>query len=83
MKITLDLDIKDSKVGFILELLNNFEFVSIESKEDTLNADWANELTDHERKMIEKGLADIEAGRVIPHEEVRAKIDKWIKEKQK
>ncbi len=40
------------------------------------------ELTDYEIERIEKGLKDIEEGRVYSNEEVRAKIDKWIAEKQ-
>ncbi len=40
------------------------------------------ELSDYEIQQIEKGLKDIEEGRVYTHKEVRAKIDKWIAEKQ-
>jgi len=29
------------------------------------------------RQMIEQGLADVEAGRVIPHEEVERRLAKW------
>ena len=29
------------------------------------------------RQMIEEGIADAEAGRVIPHEEVERRLAKW------
>ena len=29
------------------------------------------------RQMIEEGIADAEAGRVIPHEEVERRLTKW------
>ena len=31
----------------------------------------------HVRQMIEAGIADVEAGRVIPHEEVERRLAKW------
>lgn len=35
-------------------------------------------LTDYEKELIDKGLKDIEEGRVYTHKEVRAEIDEWI-----
>ena len=29
------------------------------------------------RQMIEEGIADVDAGRVIPHEEVEKRLAKW------
>ena len=29
------------------------------------------------RQMIEDGIADVEAGRVIPHQEVERRLAKW------
>ncbi len=29
------------------------------------------------RQKIEQGLADVEAGRVVPHEEVQRRLAKW------
>ena len=31
------------------------------------------------RQMVEHGIADIEAGRVIPHEEAVQRMKKWLK----
>jgi len=40
------------------------------------------ELTDLEEKMMNIGLEQADKGLLTPHKEVRAKIDKWIAEKQ-
>jgi predicted transcriptional regulator len=40
--------------------------------------DWWDEISDHEKEMIELGLKDIEEGRVVPHEEVRTGINKIL-----
>jgi predicted transcriptional regulator len=42
------------------------------------NKDWWDEISEEEKAAIEAGLADIEAGRVIPHEEVRKVYEKWL-----
>ncbi|MBA4191618.1 MAG: hypothetical protein C0467_26870 [Planctomycetaceae bacterium] len=31
------------------------------------------------RAQIEKGLADVAAGRVVPHEEVKKQVSEWLK----
>ncbi|HNQ68187.1 MAG TPA: hypothetical protein PKN32_07405 [Bacteroidales bacterium] len=40
--------------------------------------DWWNEISETERKSIEKGLKDIEENRVFDHSEVRKKYEKYI-----
>lgn len=35
--------------------------------------DWWDDLSENEKKGIERGLKDIEAGRVVSHDEVRLK----------
>ena len=32
------------------------------------------------RDKIEQGLADVEAGRVIPHDEAKRRMQKWLSE---
>jgi len=51
MKITIK--IKDSKVGFFLELLQSFDFISIE-KADTENV----ELSEEHKKILDERLAN-------------------------
>jgi predicted transcriptional regulator len=40
--------------------------------------DWWDEITDDEKNAIGKGLADIKAGRVKPHQHVRKVYEKWL-----
>ena len=41
-------------------------------------SDWWNEITSEEKAAIDKGLADIKAGRVIPHKEAKKLYEKWL-----
>jgi hypothetical protein len=40
--------------------------------------DWWDEITDDEKNAIDKGLDDIKAGRVKPHQHVRKVYEKWL-----
>ena len=40
--------------------------------------DWWDEITNEEKTAIDKGLADIKAGRVRPHKEARKLYEKWL-----
>lgn len=40
--------------------------------------DWWDELSPEEEQSIERGLEDIEHGKVIPHKEVMKKYKKWL-----
>ena len=40
--------------------------------------DWWNEIADEEKSAIDKGLADIKAGRVKPHKEAKKLYEKWL-----
>jgi predicted transcriptional regulator len=48
-------------------------------KKQNATLDWWDEISDHEKDMIELGLKDIEEGRVVPHEEVRVEINKLLR----
>src|SRR5690625_405189 len=39
-----------------------------------------NDLSEAEKEAIEQGLADVEAGRTIPHEEVMKEVEQWLNE---
>ncbi|MGF7138261.1 hypothetical protein [Roseimarinus sediminis] len=62
--------ITDSNVLHAIKTLLSDKSVSQE--------DWWDTISEEERKGIEQGLAEAERGEVIPHEEVRAKYDKWL-----
>jgi len=40
--------------------------------------DWWNEISQEEKNVIDKGLADIKAGRVKPHKEAKKLYEKWL-----
>ena len=47
-------------------------------RENPKKLDWWNEITDEEKTAIDKGLADIKAGRVKPHKEAKKLYEKWL-----
>lgn len=65
----LVINVKDNKLSFFLELIKNFDFITVE---DT--ADWYSLLSSEEKQSIEKGLGDIKNGRVKPHAEVMESV---------
>jgi len=66
--------IKLELIEWLTKLDNNdtFEYLKIIKDTDSSD-DWWNELSTEQRKGIERGLKDIDDGRVVPHEEVRLK----------
>jgi hypothetical protein len=42
--------------------------------------DWWDELSDEEKAAVDRAEADIVAGRVFAHAEVKADLEKWLKE---
>jgi hypothetical protein len=65
--VKLILDIEDKSV------LNNFIQLIKVSKED-----WWDKISEGEKKAIEEGLAELDKGMGIPHEEVMKKYKKWL-----
>jgi hypothetical protein len=55
-----------------LENKETIEYLKIIKDTDS-GDDWWNEIFAEQRKGIERGLKDIEEGRVVPHKEVRLK----------
>ena len=47
-------------------------------KEQEKNTDWWDEISDAEKASIKRGIEDVKAGRVVPHEEVKKKYEKWL-----
>lgn len=74
----LTLNIKENKYSFFLELLKSMDFVS-----NANNEDWYENLSAKEKKSIQKGIEDLENGRVHSHEEVMALAKKKISELKK
>jgi predicted transcriptional regulator len=59
----------------ILQLLKTDTSIMIEEETQT---DWYEELTQEQRESINKGIADVKAGRVTPHESVVSEIRQLI-----
>jgi len=68
IKVILNID----EMAFLRQVRDFFN-------QNQVNADWWDKISDHEKDMIELGLKDIEEGRVVPHEEVRAEINKLLR----
>ena len=43
-------------------------------------SDWWNEITPEERESVNRGLDDIDEGKVYPHEQIRKRYEKWLKD---
>lgn len=53
------------------------EFLTFKSS----HSEWAEELSEQQISLIEKGRKDIEENRVIPHKEAKERIKNYIKNK--
>lgn len=47
-------------------------------KENQSGTDWWDEITEEEKAAIEKGLEDVKAGRLVPHEKVKEEYAKRL-----
>ncbi|MCF6332253.1 MAG: hypothetical protein L3J11_03135 [Draconibacterium sp.] len=56
-----------------LEDEDTIEYLKVVKDSKTDKHDWWNDLTLEQKKGIDRGLKDIEEGRVVSHEEVRLK----------
>ena len=72
-KITIN--IEENKYSFFLEWIKSMDFVSIENEED-----WYENFSFSEKKNIQKGIDDVENGRVFSHNEVMTFAKKRITE---
>ena len=55
-----------------LELM--YRFFDVENKDD-----WWNEITEDQKNLVTKGLAQLDKGEGIPHKDVMKKYAKWLK----
>ncbi len=47
-------------------------------KDSRTKGDWWDQISDEEKSAVDKGLDDIKAGRVKPHNEVKKIYEKWL-----
>ena len=69
--------IKSLPVNLLYEVDRYIEFLAFKSS----NSDWAEQLSEQQISLIEKGKKDIEENRVITHKEAKERIKNYIKNK--
>lgn len=69
----LIVNIEENKYSYFLDLIKSMDFVSIENEDD-----WYGNLSFLEKKNIQKGIDDIENGRIYSHNEVMTFAKKRI-----
>jgi len=75
------IDLQNKKIELIqwLSTLDD-EFIIDKLMElrDSEKTDWWDEVTDREKKSIEKGIEDADSGNLRPQSEVRKLYEKWL-----
>ena len=80
MEITIK-DLENNLKTLPKELLGNVNDYIDFLKEKYLTKDWANQLSETQKKSIKKGISDIEHGNIISHEEAKQKIRNYLQSK--
>ncbi|HMI64951.1 MAG TPA: hypothetical protein VK517_02880 [Cyclobacteriaceae bacterium] len=79
---TADMNLEKEKLEIIKWVRSIKDDTSIERlkmlRDNPKKFDWWDEITNEEKTAIDKGLADIKAGRVRPHKEARKLYEKWL-----
>lgn len=63
----------------LLQLLKSDKSIQIEQETEV---DWYDELTEEQKTSVKRGLEDVKAGRVTPHETVMSEIRQMIESKK-
>ena len=77
----MDANIQNKKIELIqwLSTLNDISVIEkIMKLRERERSDWWNEISDAEKKSIEKGLEDVKSGNVESHAEVKKIYEKWL-----
>ena len=59
----------------LIDLIKNIVDIPKKSK-----SDWWNHISLEEKESINRGLQDLEQGKVYSHEQIRKKYEKWLKD---
>ncbi len=77
-----DINIEKDKLEIIKWVTTLKDEASIERlkmlKDSRLKTDWWDQVSDEEISAIDKGLADLKAGRIKPHKEVKKLYEKRL-----
>ena len=77
----MDLNIQDIKIELIqwITTLDNASTIQkIVKLRKNDSEDWWNEISESEKKSIEQGIEDADAGRLVPHSEAKKVYEKWL-----
>lgn len=77
----MDTDIQNKKIELIqwLSTLNDESIIEkILKLRDSEQQDWWEQISEEERKSIEKGIQDANDGKLKPHSEVKKIYEKWL-----
>jgi phosphoserine aminotransferase len=75
----LNQKIKLLPANLLQEVNDYIEYLTFKSSQK----DWANDLTNEQISLIEKGKKDIEENRLVSHKEARERIKNYIQNKSK
>jgi methionine synthase II (cobalamin-independent) len=59
----------------LLDIIKKIIYLPTDSK-----SDWWDQISQAEKKSINRGLDDLSKGRVHSHEQIRKKSEKWLKD---
>ena len=78
MKVTLNIPVQ--KFNFLMELLNNFDYIQIEKTEIIeTDHDWWDLLTPIQQEKIKASIAKLDKGEYVSNEDVRMRANKLLR----
>ena len=78
MRVTLILP--GQKFDFLMELLNNFDYIQIEQTEiNETDNDWWDDLTPSQQERIKASLLKLDNGEYIPNDAIRSRANKLLR----
>ena len=77
----MDANIQNRKIELI-QWLSTLTDISVIEKimelREQENSEWWDDISEAEKKSIEKGVQDVKSGRVKSHSDVRTNYEKWL-----
>ena len=74
----MNLETRKSNIINWLHGLDDEEVISRVEQIQSNKSDWWNEISQVEKEGILRGIEDVKAGRIIPYDEVKKDIKKWL-----
>ena len=67
--------IKLELIEWLIKLndLETLNYLKVHKESRSVNHDWWNDLSEQQTQGIQRGLKDIDEGRIVPHEDVKRK----------